>query len=127
MERLFSGSIVVEDGDDKGKFQKVLKHSKSPTSRLRQSPIHHVQNAGCFYKRKTDDHDTTEITNQNSKRSKASTSEPKPENLNQPLPEEHIPKTGGPNGEEVDPNSLERDPAKRKQLSLYPVNQQGTS
>ncbi|KAI3495367.1 hypothetical protein L1887_37696 [Cichorium endivia] len=77
----------------------------------------------AFYKRKADGHDTTEVTNQNNKRSKASTSEPEPENLNQPLPEEHIPETGGPNSEEVDPNSLERDPAKRKQLSLYPVNQ----
>ncbi|KAI3516176.1 hypothetical protein L1887_15087 [Cichorium endivia] len=78
----------------------------------------------AFYKRKIDGHDTTEITNQNNKRSKASTSEPEPEVLNQPLPDEHIPETGGPNSEEVDPNSLERDPAKRKQLSLYPVNQQ---
>ncbi|KAI3511011.1 hypothetical protein L1887_18152 [Cichorium endivia] len=71
----------------------------------------------AFYKRKTKGHDTTEITNQNNKRSKASTSEPEPENLNQPLPGELIPETGGPNSEEVDPNSLERDPAKRKQLS----------
>ncbi|KAL4581775.1 hypothetical protein LXL04_006303 [Taraxacum kok-saghyz] len=68
-----------------------------------------------FYKRKTDGHDTTEITNPNNKRSKASTSEP--------LPEEHIPETRGPNSEEDDPNSLERDRAKRKQLSSYPVNQ----
>ena len=68
-----------------------------------------------FYKRKTDGHDTTETTNQNNKRSKASTIEP--------LPEEHIPETRGPNSEEDDPNSLERDPAKRKQLSSYPVNQ----
>ncbi|KAL4579327.1 hypothetical protein LXL04_015469 [Taraxacum kok-saghyz] len=37
--------------------------------------------------------------------------------------EEHIPKTRGPNSEEDDPNSLERDPTKRKQLSSYPVNQ----
>ncbi|KAI3516178.1 hypothetical protein L1887_15089 [Cichorium endivia] len=54
----------------------------------------------AFYKRKTDGHDTTEITNQNNKRSKASTSEPEPKVLNQPLPDEHIPETGGPNSEE---------------------------
>ncbi|GJR80126.1 zinc finger MYM-type protein 1-like protein [Tanacetum coccineum] len=74
-----------------------------------------------YFKRKSSD--TTENATQENKRSKASTSEnSQPQNQPQNQTEEHISQTPKPNTEEVDLNSLERDPGKRTQMCKYPAN-----
>ncbi|XP_052620868.1 uncharacterized protein LOC111892149 [Lactuca sativa] len=73
-----------------------------------------------FFKRKNDDEETHN-DNQQSKRYKASTSEPQPqEHENQQ--ENDIDEATQSNPNEVDLKHLERDPAKRKQMWEYPVN-----
>ena len=73
-----------------------------------------------FFKRKNDDEETHN-DNQQSKRYKASTSELQPqEHENQQ--ENNIDEATQSNPNEVDLKHLERDPAKRKQMSEYPVN-----
>ncbi|XP_071728960.1 uncharacterized protein [Rutidosis leptorrhynchoides] len=70
-----------------------------------------------FYKRKPD---TTNNTNEESKRAKASTSDIK-QNRNEP--EVQVTETHEPNVETTDLNSLERDPGKRKRMWDYPKNE----
>ncbi|GJT51561.1 zinc finger MYM-type protein 1-like protein, partial [Tanacetum coccineum] len=63
-----------------------------------------------------------DVTQEN-KRSKASTSENfQPQNEPQNQTEKHISEFPKPNTEEVDLNSLERDPGKRKRMFEYPAN-----
>ncbi|GJV75109.1 zinc finger MYM-type protein 1-like protein [Tanacetum coccineum] len=74
-----------------------------------------------YFKRKSSD--TTKNATQENKRSKASTSENSQlQNQPQNQTEEHISQTPKPNTEEVDLNSLERDPGKRTQMCKYPAN-----
>ena len=73
-----------------------------------------------FFKRKNDDEETHN-DNQQSKRYKASTSEPQPqEHENQQKNDIFEATLSNPN--EVDLKNLERDPTKRKQMWEYPVN-----
>ncbi|PWA36024.1 hypothetical protein CTI12_AA604070 [Artemisia annua] len=75
-----------------------------------------------FYKRKlvnTNDNSCSTSQNQASKRSKASTNG-SGQHQNQLDP--HTSETPRQNNEELDLNSLERDPGKRKQIWSYPVN-----
>lgn len=73
-----------------------------------------------YFKRKSSD--TVENGTQENKQSKASPSE-NVEPQNQPQNQtEHISEFPKPNTEEVDHNSLERDPGKRKQMWEYPAN-----
>ncbi|GJU31139.1 zinc finger MYM-type protein 1-like protein [Tanacetum coccineum] len=70
-----------------------------------------------YFKRKSSN--TVENATQENKRSKASTSENfQPQNQI----EEHISEFPKLNSEEVDLNSLERDPGKRKRMCEYPAN-----
>nr|XP_043637742.1 uncharacterized protein LOC122608711 [Erigeron canadensis] len=71
-----------------------------------------------FFKRKPSD--TSDSAYQESKRAKVSTSEPEQE---QNQPNEHIPETPRPNSNELDISCLERDPAKRKHMWDYSVNE----
>ncbi|GJS50093.1 zinc finger MYM-type protein 1-like protein [Tanacetum coccineum] len=64
-----------------------------------------------------------EDVTQENKRSKASTSENfQPQNEPQNQTEKHISEFPKPNTDEVDLNSLERDPGKRKRMFEYPAN-----